>query len=54
MMNYTVVCECGKPHRVTAYPAGERLVCSCKQTVVIPEMLKNTRELIKVIRIMQD
>jgi hypothetical protein len=46
-MNYTVVCKCGKPHSVTANETGERLICSCEQTVVVPQMPKTTRQLIK-------
>jgi hypothetical protein len=37
-MSYTVNCECGAPHEVSANQAGANLACSCGRTVNVPAL----------------
>ena len=45
--DYTVVCDCGTPHSVMAYEAGDLRMCRCRRQLKIPLMLKTTEKVIE-------
>src|SRR5262249_26516320 len=38
IVDYTISCECGQTHSVSAGAAGTRLSCSCGQQVEVPSL----------------
>jgi hypothetical protein len=45
--DYTVACDCGIPHSVNAYEAGDLRMCKCRRQFRIPLTLKTTEKVIE-------